>query len=380
MNLKTTFMKTKLILSAALCALTAACSNQYNCIIEGKVEGAADNDTLFIARLVDGEFTPADTICIVNGTFSFNEQMPADSVVVAAYYYVNREKEIAYNNYFFIEEGSIFLNVSEEPKRSGTVNNDLCQKLDDSIAFIMRQKDEIYVMLDTLQTDSVSLESLDAYIQAQDSLEQLNIKFENALRAFVTDNISQAAGTFIFLNAIQMFEPQEILELCNNMYPNWRDNPAILELKGQVEKVLRTSDGQQITLPKMPTLKGDSLDIQAVIKANKLTLIDCWASWCDPCREEMPNVKELYKNYHKKGLEIIGISFDDNKEAWQKAIKEMELNWQHVSELKAWDNIMSLEYGVRYIPFTILVDSTGTIIATRLTGDDLAAAIADQLD
>lgn len=368
-------MKTKLILTTTLLTILSACSNQYNCRIEGKVEGANDGDTLIIARFTEENLLPTDTIILNHGQFSIKEE--ADSVTIASYFYLNREKEISYSNLFFIEPGNIFLEIGEEPHTSGTLNNELYQDLIDSISQIYQQENSIYASLDNLVSDA---DSAAIYDQAQQDLNKLSEQSNNILRTFIFDNINQPAGAFVFLNCTNLFEPQEVINLCDNIYPNYRNAQIIQKLIEDANNVLRTADGQQLSLPSMPNVKGDSLDLTDIFKKNKLTLIDCWASWCQPCREEMPNIKQLYKKYHRKGLEIVGISFDDDKTVWEKAIKEMELNWKHVSELKAWDNIMTLQYGITYIPFTILVDSNGTIIASRLTGEELAAAIAEQLD
>lgn len=105
-------------------------------------------------------------------------------------------------------------------------------------------------------------------------------------------------------------------------------------------------------------------------------LIDFWASWCRACRAENPNNVKLYKKYHDKGFEIYGVSLDKSKDAWLKAIKDDNLTWIHVSDLKFWQSEGAKTYNVRGIPHTVLLDKEGKIIATGLRGK----ALEDKLE
>ncbi len=112
----------------------------------------------------------------------------------------------------------------------------------------------------------------------------------------------------------------------------------------------------------------------------KYLLVDFWASWCGPCRGENPNVVKLYADYKDKGFDILGVSLDQKKEAWLKAIEDDQLAWNHVSDLKGWGNEVAKLYGVSSIPHTILLDKEGKIIAKNLRGEELRAKIAELLD
>jgi peroxiredoxin/sugar phosphate permease len=110
------------------------------------------------------------------------------------------------------------------------------------------------------------------------------------------------------------------------------------------------------------------------------TLIDFWASWCGPCRKENPNVVAAYKEFHGKGFNIIGVSLDKKKENWIKGIKDDNLDWQHVSDLKFWNSEIAKLYGVRAIPGNYLIDSKGLIVAKNLQGEELQSTLKKLLD
>ncbi|MCB0611526.1 MAG: TlpA family protein disulfide reductase, partial [Lewinella sp.] len=111
----------------------------------------------------------------------------------------------------------------------------------------------------------------------------------------------------------------------------------------------------------------------------KLVLIDFWASWCKPCRLENPNVKRVYDRYHAKGFEILGVSLDRNRDAWLQAIEQDGLPWKHVSDLAFWNNEAAQLYGVSSIPYTVLVDREGKILAKGLRGNGLEQKLAEVL-
>ena len=105
-------------------------------------------------------------------------------------------------------------------------------------------------------------------------------------------------------------------------------------------------------------------------------LVDFWASWCGPCKAEMPNVVEAYKKYHPKGFGIVGVSFDREKEPWVKAIKDWGMSWIHLSDLKYWKNAASELYSINAIPDNLLIDPEGTVVARGLRGKDLQEKLA----
>ncbi len=126
-------------------------------------------------------------------------------------------------------------------------------------------------------------------------------------------------------------------------------------------------------------MDGIPVEAKDEFAKHKITIIDFWASWCPPCRQEMPNLVELYNNYKDKGLGIIGVSLDEDKSQWEKAVKTFGMTWTQVSDLQGWDNAVALQYSVRSIPFTMIVDSKGYLLVMSLRGEALADFVKNYL-
>ncbi len=125
--------------------------------------------------------------------------------------------------------------------------------------------------------------------------------------------------------------------------------------------------------------KADGTPFSLSKLRGKYVLVDFWASWCGPCRKENPQVVALYNKYKDKGFEILGVSLDEDKEAWLKAIEKDRLTWIHVSDLKGWQNEAARLYNVNAIPMTYLIDPDGVIIAKGLRGPALEAKLQELL-
>ena len=138
--------------------------------------------------------------------------------------------------------------------------------------------------------------------------------------------------------------------------------------------------GEQFRDLKEADPKGKLHQLSEYAGKGKWVLIDFWASWCGPCQWEMPNVVEAYKKYHDKGLEIVGLSFDSDKDAWENAIKYWDMPWIHLSDLKGGSSLAGRVYGITGIPDNVLIDPEGTIVARDLRGPRLEAVLSNIFD
>ncbi len=140
------------------------------------------------------------------------------------------------------------------------------------------------------------------------------------------------------------------------------------------------SIGKMFTDMAMADADGTEHKLSEWCGKGRYVLIDFWASWCGPCRAEMPNVVACYEKYHDRGLDIIGISFDQNKDAWLKAISSLNMPWIHLSDLKGWQSLGSQTYAIRSIPANILLDGEGKIVDIDLRGEALGTKLAELLE
>lgn len=148
------------------------------------------------------------------------------------------------------------------------------------------------------------------------------------------------------------------------------------DINDYIAKQERLEVGQPFIDFTLQTNDGENVTLSEVIGKNKLTLVDFWASWCGPCRHENPVVKAAYEKYHELGFEVVGISVDQDGDAWLQAVEEDQLPWTQVRDT---ENKVSQDYLIYYIPSNFLFDQNGTMVAKGLRGEDLDAKLGELL-
>lgn len=240
---------------------------------------------------------------------------------------------------------------------------------------------EAQALLNTFnsQMSQKSEELYPAYLEAQKNndesaaqsiVDELNdYKFN-----FIKNNSNNFASLYI-LNDMKQDCPLDTLKA---LVSNFGDTKSIYldAINEYIDKQEKLEIGQPFIDFTLKTILGEDVKLSDIVSANKLTLVDFWASWCNPCRKENPNVLAAYNKYHKAGFDVLGVSVDQDDAEWMKAVRDDELIWTQVRDA---DNSASDLYSIYYIPSNFLIDQNGTIIAKGLRGEDLEAKLDELL-
>lgn len=241
----------------------------------------------------------------------------------------------------------------------------------------------LQVLNEQMKISSVKRDSLQRVFmskQGDPNIDQIGQQLEAEFNASVNEQIEYikkfiAANkhSFASLAAIEQLNPENDLETfkvlhdgLNEKFPNSSYVQAFTSRYKELSKLAIGAEAPDIV---MNTPSGEALSLSSL--KGKVVLIDFWASWCKPCRMENPNVVKLYAKYKDKGFEILGVSLDREKSAWEQAIKDDNLTWKHISDLAFWNSTVVKQYNITGVPYTVLVDKEGKIIAKGLRGQEL---------
>jgi thiol-disulfide isomerase/thioredoxin len=346
-------------------ALVACHSSSFK--INGTIEGVKDGDILYISYDLE-QGTPADSFYVKDGKFTYEGK--TDSTRLCVIYSKTR---IDINSTFFVEPGEIDIQLSDVPERqkvSGTKVNEQWQLLVDSINLYSKQLNDISAQLFSQAYNEEAQAAL--RVKATNT----EAKLSQCILAFADRNITNELGFFL----VNLYDENYIsdsnrLKLIDKMTVRMQKRPQIQQMK----RVLISRSNTALSDFSMRDVNGNMVSVLDEIKKNKITVIDFWASWCGPCIHEMPDMIKMYNQYKPMGLGIIGVSLDSNEKAWKSAITSLSLPWTHISELNGWNNSMINTYGIRSIPYTMIVSKDGKILQKGLRGQQLADAVGEYL-
>ena len=188
----------------------------------------------------------------------------------------------------------------------------------------------------------------------------------NSIAAIFAANYIFSDDNYPFLDSLSKKFQQE---RPNSMYTK--------EFSARVDEIGKLAVGKMAPDFTLPNVDGEMVSLSSF--RGKYLLVDFWAKWCKPCRIENPNIVKAYERFHDKGFDILGVSLDRNRDDWLKAIEEDRLTWNHVSDLKYWNSEVVPLYNIKGIPFAVLLDPEGRIIAKNLRGPALQAKLEEVL-
>jgi peroxiredoxin len=383
-------MKKILLLAAAVGVLVSCNKSETEYVLTGTIEGIADGKTVII-EVQDslGQLKPIDTAKIEKGKFTFKgvAKEPAMHLIQVE----GTQGKVP----FILENGDIEMTINKDSiqntKVKGTYNNDELTNYKDAGMKIQKkmmkyQQDNMMKMQQAQQSqDTVAMNSIrKEYGAFQDEfMKQSEDYVTTHPKAFITALIVD--GMFNQMTP-DVTKIKKFYDTFDAELKATKIGKAIKRKFDQMNKpvaeVAPAASGSAAIgsiAPDFsaPATDGKPLSLNASL--GKVTIIDFWASWCKPCREENPNVVALYNELHAKGLNIIGVSLDKDAAAWKAAIAKDKLTWNQISNLKFWEEPIAATYGVQSIPATFILDATGKIVAKDLRGDALKAKVTELL-
>jgi peroxiredoxin len=243
----------------------------------------------------------------------------------------------------------------------------------------------IYVNADSL----ISAEASDSLINTAVSARDKALSdFNSFVTSFIKEEKSPTVTIFAIGMAMRSVEISQLKEIFANAVKKFPDHKGMAQVKATFDQQVAAYEqrmkaaedkwvGKQAPAFSLPDLSGKEVSIQDF--KGKYVLVDFWASWCGPCRQENPNVVEAYHKFKDKNFTILGVSLDADKEKWAEAVFADKLEWTHISDLKYWDSKAVEVFGISGIPYNILVDPDGKIIAENLRGPGLGEKLSEVL-
>jgi len=324
------------VLITAFLSLFVSCQQEPTFSLIGKTQGLEDGTKLYIRA----DLKIVDSTEITNNSFEFHTKFESLPVQVVLGTKRNKQYRV-----MWIDNSPMTFDASQtdnfkEAIITGSENQDLSNELSELTKDISSRK------------------------------EQLEIE-----KNFVKEHPNHVYSANILGIYCSTWGKEQTESLYNVLSDEVKNSSYGKDVKRYIDLAVEPKIGDRYVDFTMEDAKGGKVSLSDY--EGKVVLLEFWASWCGPCRQENPNLVKTYEKYHPKGFEVLGVSLDQFKSSWIDAIEKDVLPWKHVSDLNGWKNEVALIYGVSGIPDNFLIDAEGKIIKTNLRGEKLDTVLEE---
>lgn len=361
----------KILIPAALCALAlTACNTTPEYTIKGTVDGM-ENGNVYLLKYKGRQADTLASAPIQAGKFQLTGNT---AEVTDAYLVVENQR----GRTPMILENTVFtatLNPADnaQSRIEGTENQNVINQYLEISNGLMKRQADLYKEYTAAMQDNDEAKAEEVRNRFEELEQEANAKEKE----LVSNNPNSIASAFIVASKMSGMELEKLQEMYNILGENAKTSSYGQKINDRIAKLSAVAVGQTAPDFTLNTPEGKPLSLYDI--KGKAKIIDFWASWCNPCRQLNPEVVEIYKEFHPKGLEILGVSLDRDKDAWVKAIEDDNLTWNHVSDLQYWNSAAAQMYGISSIPHLIVLDENNTIVAHNLHGQELKDKLKEML-
>lgn len=362
----------------ALVLLATACNDDNGYQISGTVSNADLNDNYVFLYPYGTNTSAFDSVLVQNGNFTFKgtQEQPALAVLRFADGVVESKQaatgEFApYTATFVLENGKFKAELSESSSVIGTPENDSFTRLQADLKNLRSDSKQI--------TADMLSENAEVVAAAEKKYDEIETEVNEKVKQYIRNNNDSRTAAKLLYDFRYSLNENERRELITGSGETFQSVPGIDRLMEHLKILENVAIGKKFTDFEMQDPEGKTHKLSEYVGNGKVVLIDFWASWCPPCRRDMPHLVKVYKEYKNNDFEIVGVSLDRTADAWKKGIKDLNITWPQMSDLKYWQSEGAALYGVNSIPHTVLVGKDGIIIDKNLRGDALDTKLAELL-